>query len=394
MYASLLILAALATAAGDGDNLDGLQGTWNLVSTAHTKLISIPIEWGELTIQGDRYTRTDTFLTRGTVKWDETQEPRRFERTNKDSAGKELRPTRGIYRLEEDTYTECYSIGDKPLPSQFESKPRSLAWLDVWKRTERRGVPARGSNADRLQGTWKLASRIFSGAPTNEDDERGFTLTFRGSDYSIKNEHVGHGTLKLGREVDRGGEVDLTYSDTYLKGRTFPCMYQREGYFLRIRQGSVNRRPAWFGENEELPFSEYLYERAGRPDLGPEGVAPSVGYALGIDREGRLEFRTKGAAAVGETRTAVRRDDAAAPEAAPKEKSILIPEEATSSIHRYPVADLRVYDTDGRRIPKEKVAGLFTKPRPILYTHEGYLVDPEYLRVAREGTPFVVLPED
>ena len=58
----------------------------------------------------------------------------------------------------------------------------------------------------------------------------------------------------------------------------------------------------------------------------------------------------------------------------------------------FPLEQVRVYDQEGRRIPRERAAALFTRPRLILYMHEGLTVDPEYLRIAREGTPFLVLP--
>jgi uncharacterized protein (TIGR03067 family) len=399
MYPTLLIFAALATAAGDGDKPNDLQGTWNLITCRLNNGVAFRmLESGELTFEGNRYTQSEIMRFRGTIKWDETRQPKRFERTSDAPAGRRPLTRYGIYRLEGDTYTECTSApGTKEPPSEFEAKPGSRVTLDVWKRARRRGVPVTATDADRLEGTWTLVSRVISGMPSTEEGMRGFTETFRGGRYVSEFHRVLHGTFKLGREGYRGGEIDLlTSSDTSLKGNTSLCVYQRKGYFLRLRTGSKDQRAPWFGEDGGS-FFEYLYERADRPDLGPGGVEPEVGYALGVNREGQFEFRHIPFLAKVERRTVARHDETAAPKergAAQGGDGVGVLQIVPRVDLRYPLTDLRVYDREGRRVPKEKVAGLLAKPGPILFTWDGYLVEPEYLRLAREGTPFVVLPND
>ncbi len=60
-----------------------------------------------------------------------------------------------------------------------------------------------------------------------------------------------------------------------------------------------------------------------------------------------------------------------------------------SVISTYPLADVKVFDSDGRPIPAAKYAELFAQPSVVLYALRGAGVDPAYLRIAQKGTLFV-----
>lgn len=53
------------------------------------------------------------------------------------------------------------------------------------------------------------------------------------------------------------------------------------------------------------------------------------------------------------------------------------------------LADIMAFDTDGQPIPPEVLATMFPRPRMVLMTFPGFPVDPAYLKLARDGTPFL-----
>lgn len=53
---------------------------------------------------------------------------------------------------------------------------------------------------------------------------------------------------------------------------------------------------------------------------------------------------------------------------------------------------VEVYGTDGKRIDPKDVRKLIPRAMPVLVSADGKPVDPFYLRVAREGTPVIVVP--
>ncbi len=142
--ASLLALAALAaglgllarpghSAPGKGDAVykDGWDGPWRFVSItfAGKPAPEEQVKAFEFTFRGDKV--TVSFLGKskeGTFKKDPSKTPMQFEMT-----GLGPRPSKGIYRLDKDTLTLCFSEGDER-PTRFESKPGSRNVLMVLKR--------------------------------------------------------------------------------------------------------------------------------------------------------------------------------------------------------------------------------------------------------------------
>src|SRR5262249_44726241 len=65
---------------------------------------------------------------------------------------------------------------------------------------------------------------------------------------------------------------------------------------------------------------------------------------------------------------------------------------AISTDQAHDLASIRAFDTNGALIPTSRLAGLFPKPRMVLLGTAGVPVDPAFLKIARDGTPFIVVP--
>ena len=143
----LLVLSPAVTApaaepsrtAPSDDKADAknLPGTWRCASaTVDGKPLSEQaVKKLRLTLTADRYLteRGDEVLFDSTYRIDPAADPKRIEMigTEGDAAGK---PALGIYRLDRETLTICYTMPGTPRPKDFESKPGSGAYLITWAR--------------------------------------------------------------------------------------------------------------------------------------------------------------------------------------------------------------------------------------------------------------------
>lgn len=62
-----------------------------------------------------------------------------------------------------------------------------------------------------------------------------------------------------------------------------------------------------------------------------------------------------------------------------------------SSQVKFDLANIRAFDTNGVPIAASRFPAIFARPRIILLALPGMQVDPAYLKVAKDGTPFVAL---
>jgi uncharacterized protein (TIGR03067 family) len=119
-------------------DLDGLQGSWKLVSAMRDGE-ALPKDKAKKTTI---VIKDDTFLfpdlaeyatsKEGTIKLDATTKPKQMDAT---STEKEV--MLGIYELDGDRYKVCFAPTGKPRPSEFASKPGSGNLLQVWKRKKK-----------------------------------------------------------------------------------------------------------------------------------------------------------------------------------------------------------------------------------------------------------------
>ena len=146
MKAQLLMIAALGLLLG-ADNpqdpaskkdLEGLQGTWKLVSATEDGKALPEDKVKKTTI----VFKDDTFLfpelaehatsRAGTIKLDATKKPKEMDAI---STKKEV--MLGIYELDGDSYKVYFAPAGKPRPGEFASKPGSGHILQVWERKKK-----------------------------------------------------------------------------------------------------------------------------------------------------------------------------------------------------------------------------------------------------------------
>jgi uncharacterized protein (TIGR03067 family) len=146
MKARLLMIAALGLLLG-ADNpqdpaskkdLEGMQGTWKLVSAMQdgTALSEDKVKQTTIVIKDDTFhfpgLAEDATSREGTFKLDATKSPKEMDTI---STKKEV--MLGIYELDADGYKVCFAPAGKPRPSEFASKPGTGYILQVWQRQKK-----------------------------------------------------------------------------------------------------------------------------------------------------------------------------------------------------------------------------------------------------------------
>jgi uncharacterized protein (TIGR03067 family) len=120
------------------NDLDGMQGTWNLVSAMEDgkALPQDKVKQTTIVVKGNTFhfpgLAEDATARAGTFKLDATKNPKEMDTT---SAEKEV--MLGIYELEPDSYKVCFAPAGKPRPTNFSSEPGSGQILQVWERQKK-----------------------------------------------------------------------------------------------------------------------------------------------------------------------------------------------------------------------------------------------------------------
>jgi len=115
-------------------DLNGLQGTWKLVSAMKDgeALAEDKVKNTSIVIKDDTFVFPESaeYATskEGTIKLDATKKPKQMDATDREKV------MLGIYKLDGDRYKVCFAPTGKPRPSEFASKPGSGNLLQVWKR--------------------------------------------------------------------------------------------------------------------------------------------------------------------------------------------------------------------------------------------------------------------
>lgn len=148
MVHRLMILVALAVTLAFTSHCQAqtdqmnLSGIWTCTSAVidGRPLADETAKALRLTLTADRYRteRGDQVLFDSTYAIDADKNPKTIDMigTEGDLKGK---PALGIYKLDGDTLTMCYTMPGKERPADFESQPNSGIYLVVWKRTKYRG---------------------------------------------------------------------------------------------------------------------------------------------------------------------------------------------------------------------------------------------------------------
>ncbi len=115
-------------------DLNGLQGTWKLVSAMKDgeALPEDKVKNTSIVIKDDTFVFPESaeYATskEGTIKLDATKKPKQMDAFDREKV------MLGIYKLDGDRYKVCFAPTGKPRPSEFASKPGSGNLLQVWKR--------------------------------------------------------------------------------------------------------------------------------------------------------------------------------------------------------------------------------------------------------------------
>jgi uncharacterized protein (TIGR03067 family) len=117
------------------NDLDKMQGTWNLVSAMEDgkALSEDQVKQTTIVVKGNTFRfpglAEDATSKAGTFTLDTTKNPKEM-----DSTSDEKEISLGIYELESDSYKVCFALAGKPRPANFGSEPGSGQILQFWQR--------------------------------------------------------------------------------------------------------------------------------------------------------------------------------------------------------------------------------------------------------------------
>jgi uncharacterized protein (TIGR03067 family) len=116
-----------------------IEGVWTCESAEVNgrKLDEATVKSLKLTLRGEQYKteRGEDVLFDSTYSLDTKTDPKRIDMigTEGELKGK---PAQGIYKLDTDRLTMCYTMPGKERPKEFKSEEKSEAYLIVWRRSE------------------------------------------------------------------------------------------------------------------------------------------------------------------------------------------------------------------------------------------------------------------
>lgn len=134
-----MILGAMVALADAADPRQQLAGTWSCASATidGAPLAAETAKLLKLTLTGERFKtqRGDQVLFDSSYTVDATKNPKQIDMiaTEGDLKGK---PALGIYKLEGERLTLCYTMPGNERPAEFESTAKSGVYLIEWTRAK------------------------------------------------------------------------------------------------------------------------------------------------------------------------------------------------------------------------------------------------------------------
>jgi uncharacterized protein (TIGR03067 family) len=140
VLAITIVLSGVVQGDGMGNDLEKLAGVWICVSATNDgkPVAEETVKQLRLTMTqegGYKTERGDHVLFDNRCKIDPAKTPKQIDLIGTEGENKG-KAAQGIYALDGDTLTICYTMPGKECAQGFESKPGSAATLLVWKRGE------------------------------------------------------------------------------------------------------------------------------------------------------------------------------------------------------------------------------------------------------------------
>jgi uncharacterized protein (TIGR03067 family) len=234
---AVLVTAAIPASAQDKESVKGamgkLQGKWEWVSRRVDGKEHEPEEFKNLStvIKGEKATfmLKDQERITSSLKIDPVKNPGHMDITHKDGPAKG-KTFKGIYKIDGDTFTMCFSGPDKDRPTDFDCKPGSGTILVVHKRVDQDEKVAVKRALEKLQGKWERVSFTIDGKEHEPEEDKGRFQVIKGekATFMFKDQERNTSSLKID-PVKNPSHIDYTHEDGPAKGKTFKGIYKIDG---------------------------------------------------------------------------------------------------------------------------------------------------------------------
>jgi uncharacterized protein (TIGR03067 family) len=218
-------VVALLVAAGPANDLDSLQGAWKLSKDHWGIRGDVNGLTGTWTIQGNGMIWAFTTATRGTIRFDSTKDPGRFERNFADTTVK------GTYRLEGDTlkiYRPTIATRHAP-PVDLPEEPARGYELEIWKRLDK-------SKGEGVDGDWRRTAYLLAGGRNLISMTGDTKMHIKGDLWESRAEDQRQCSFRID-PTKAPKHLDVTFGGTALRGpHTEPWVYKLEGDRLTVWQ--------------------------------------------------------------------------------------------------------------------------------------------------------------
>jgi len=261
--------------------LDRLQGTWRLASleTDGNAQPSNELADAAITVRGNRFTSAgmgDAY--NGTIELFPRKKPKAFDLVFTSGPPEGTR-NRGIYRLDDDTWTICLATRGNGRPRSFKTKPDSGLTLETLVRGDAPQLaktktarvmtaapaitaPESTGSPTEIEGEWQMESGVFNGKPLSPEMFRWCKRATLGN---ITKVFAGPNTmLDAVFDLDASrGHIEYVNRSGENKGKAQTGIYDLQGDRLRICMAAPGKkRPGDFSSTRGDGRSYTVWRRA------------------------------------------------------------------------------------------------------------------------------------
>lgn len=242
-------VVAFLVAAGPAEEMERLQGTWNLGNHHHGGRDHKDLA-GSWLIKGNAVTITTATARRGTISLDTTKTPGRFEKTDFDYPTVRIR---GTFRLDGDTLKLYYPFLRGEPPVDLPDEPARGYVLEVWKRI---GEKEPGG----LDGSWRRVALLNAGNRVLSLGKA--VMVVKGTVYAWASESQRNCTIKIDPSKDPK-HLDITFENPPFArgGPSEPWVYRLDGDRLTIWESGIQGRPTEASNAPDSKSNFRVFER-------------------------------------------------------------------------------------------------------------------------------------